>query len=600
MSNDLTLDEVDIVQRDEHPPTESVKLNGPPGTGKTTQCAARVAELVNNGEINPHDITWVTYRKSLAKETRERLIDWGVLSEDERANPTRGATKYIGTFHAVASRTVGGLGDITQNHHKAEFCKETLGIDYWQGDRDPWESTPGQLWFDLYQHTKNNCLSWPEARRTDKYEEFSKSVATHPSLQVIEQKWEEYKEENEIRDYWEMLKAGINTDKLPPTGVVVIDEFHDAYPLMNKLAQKWIDAGQTVIVAGDPLQVVNAYRGADPHFFVDVDLPEVLLPKSYRLPESHWEAAKDIISNVATPPDIEITDKQGEIDEYNPGIIRLNEALGEWQFPDGYGHPATLVDDYGDDIMFLTRTRKQANAIAAGLRKRGVLYVSQSDAGGWNLNETKKDKKRLPLYNALQRIRGYSPDDFSDYGLGSYTGAEGSVESEVLPPEEAANLLNHAAAKHLDMQRDEAEEIADRLLEEEKGARLTEFDDWVKQSFWEVYTQGQASVRKLVRVRDENLSETLQAALNRNDGPVDLQDITTRVYTIHASKGSEANTVVLYDGTTGTIDSAMLHDVETERNEYRTWYVALTRAQENLCVIRRGFDWVNTFLPPLK
>jgi len=103
----LALADVDIAGIDDYPADSSVKLNGPPGTGKTTNAAARVARLIRDHDYSIADVCWVTYRKSLAMDTLRRLARWGVVSDEEMATPADGPTKFIGTAHAVANRTVG-------------------------------------------------------------------------------------------------------------------------------------------------------------------------------------------------------------------------------------------------------------------------------------------------------------------------------------------------------------------------------------------------------------------------------------------------------------------------------------------------------------
>lgn len=87
----------------------------------------------------------------------------------------------------------------------------------------------------------------------------------------------------------------------------------------------------------------------------------------------------------------------------------------------------------------------------------------------------------------------------------------------------------------------------------------------------------------------------LKHALRRNDGPVG--DLNTRVYTIHASKGSESETVIVYDGITKRIAESVETNADERANEWRTWYVALTRSSKRLYVLRDGFDWMQSFLP---
>jgi DNA helicase-2/ATP-dependent DNA helicase PcrA len=94
------------------------------------------------------------------------------------------------------------------------------------------------------------------------------------------------------------------------------------------------------------------------------------------------------------------------------------------------------------------------------------------------------------------------------------------------------------------------------------------------------------------------MRRTLVAAINNYGKFVSNADeLPTQVLTIHASKGQESEQVVLYDGITRTVAQSMRDNAEACRNEYRTWYVALTRAKERLHLMRGAFDWTGEFLP---
>jgi DNA helicase-2/ATP-dependent DNA helicase PcrA len=81
----------------------------------------------------------------------------------------------------------------------------------------------------------------------------------------------------------------------------VIDEYHDATPLMAAVSERWVEAADNAIAAGDPDQVVNGYAGASPRFFEEIgdrierDLPVVQLDRSWRCPDEHFEAAARIL-----------------------------------------------------------------------------------------------------------------------------------------------------------------------------------------------------------------------------------------------------------------------------------------------------------------
>jgi DNA helicase-2/ATP-dependent DNA helicase PcrA len=84
--------------------------------------------------------------------------------------------------------------------------------------------------------------------------------------------------------------------------------------------------------------------------------------------------------------------------------------------------------------------------------------------------------------------------------------------------------------------------------------------------------------------------------MEQNDHAIDPNKLPVKVYTIHASKGGEAEWVFLYDGVTKTIKDENLMDPDARANEDRVWYVATTRAKEGLVVLRDGFDWTYDYI----
>jgi DNA helicase-2/ATP-dependent DNA helicase PcrA len=90
----------------------------------------------------------------------------------------------------------------------------------------------------------------------------------------------------------------------------------------------------------------------------------------------------------------------------------------------------------------------------------------------------------------------------------------------------------------------------------------------------------------------------IRRALQRYDDPARTgADTGIAVLTIHASKGRDADHVVLYDGITSRISREMNKSDATQANEHRTWYVACTRAKKTLHIMRDGFDWTTSVIP---
>lgn len=592
-----------IVGAEEYPATASVKLNGPPGTGKTTQAALRVVDLLDNHGYRLADVLWATYRKPLATETLERLNEWGVIPERELSRPTEGATRYIGTLHACANRLVGGAGEVVGYGDRLQFARQrNLRFD----KRNPWDDPPGQLLFDVFEYAAENRLDLHDSGDRDEI----------PMLPALEQEyggdigralddWETYKREEGKIDFWEQLAAPLRQNVDPPHDIVVVDEYHDVTPLRAQVAETWVDSAEVAIVAGDPCQAIYNFSGAHPRFFEGLDLPEVRLPTAHeRPPHEHWAPATRILVDAHEPPTVEIRNS-GSFHQGTSPPFRRSEGGWSVPAPDAPRSPAWMVDEYGTDMLFLTRTRMQADGVAAALEEAGVLFESQANVDGiegWGAREGMAE--RTALYNALQRLRGVTHGTASASRLDAYTDRDGAHAGRVrLRAREATAILDHAAATHLTGSRSETTALANRLNKEGVVVTGADLAAHVEPEFWDVYTRGHGSVRHLnataattegSRISDRD-RDVLKAALRRNDDPV--LSVDTRVYTIHAAKGSEAENVVLYDGITRKIERDISRRGRAYNNEHRTWYVALTRSRERLFVLRDGFDFVTPFLP---
>jgi len=156
---------------------------------------------------------------------------------------------------------------------------------------------------------------------------------------------------------------------------------------MAAVSERWVEAADTAIVAGDPDQVVNGYAGPVRGFFEEIgdrverDLPVVQLDRSWRCPDEHFEAAARILRQERSPPTL-TTAGPGQLLRHPAPELRHDGD--EWRLPDPGtdGSPVSLWQEYGTDLMYLTRTRKQADGVAVALDEEGIVYVSQDDVGG--------------------------------------------------------------------------------------------------------------------------------------------------------------------------------------------------------------------------
>lgn len=613
----------------------NVLLWGPPGSGKTTESLARLAVFVNENDVDALDTTVVTYRSSLADSIITRAKKWGVFGVDADADDDdddKNPFKYWGTGHAVACRSTGFLDrfnvdddDDDENNlpkhagmvdtaAKRAFC-EAHGIQFSTGV--PWAESQWDVFHALYTYCKQNLLrvgTWsiPEtellgtidsdAQARELRSEFREKWGG-ASFPVAVEKWESWKRANECYDFYEQLTASFDAE-LPATDYVIIDELHDAYPLLTRVFENWIEQADTVIVAGDPDQVCNSFSGAHPAIFeglpnrVDTDLNALKLPRSHRVPDEHFNAAARVLSTHRRPPRLQ-TAGRGELHRHIPGG-KMRVKDGEWtQLADSdNGSPVQLVNECGTNIMFLARTQMLVDAVGACLDYAGFMYKSQDNvAGNWEL--------RRDIINALRKVETVRPAQQtalnSDYAeTQKHNNVTDTPESStlVLGYDEARALINHSDERLLNDSRSECLTRVTECERSEDPVRMVDVDDMVDREWWTVYGQGRGSIDNLVYLskksgftgtRDRDVT-AMQRAWTRYDTLPVVDDLPTKLWTLHASKGDEAEHVAVFTGVTGRVRDGVRSSTETAENEARTWYVALTRAKKSLHIVRDAFD----------
>jgi DNA helicase-2/ATP-dependent DNA helicase PcrA len=210
------------------------------------------------------------------------------------------------------------------------------------------------------------------------------------------------------------------------------------------------------------------------------------------------------------------------------------------------------------------------------------------------------------IYNALQKITPLTQaafDDGRDSGLYQYTDANSANPDDVvLSALEAATLLDRSSAEYLSTKRSDITDTVENWIAEDNPITASDINEYVEPKFWVRYTGGSRAASYLNKTASQGDSfddrdiNAIQRALQEHSEPVD-GSIPTKVFTIHASKGNEAENVVVYDGITKRIQQGIDTDAAEYNNEYRTWYVAFTRASSNLIVLKDAFDFTKPFLP---
>jgi DNA helicase-2/ATP-dependent DNA helicase PcrA len=203
---------------------------------------------------------------------------------------------------------------------------------------------------------------------------------------------------------------------------------------------------------------------------------------------------------------------------------------------------------------------------------------------------------RLAIHNLIQRVQGVELQSKSS-GQTRLTPSAKNLSDMELQPDEAMALCRHVPVDVLDASREDMDELRktiERHATEASTYPLSNLN--VTDAFVDKFCRGRIrAMTNLNRWYDSRTDrEALENALRRYDQPVPRERVeNTGVQTIHASKGSQAEQVILYDGVTKRIYDDLLDDADSKKNEWRTWYVGMTRAQDSLIVLKNA--WTNAY-----
>lgn len=593
----------DILARDEIPGHDdgidlrtSHRIYGPPGTGKTTACLSRTAHVLDDG-VPLGRVGYITYRRSMAEAFLQDLAAHDLIPDEFARHPSRHSeTRHIGTINGVGRRVAGLDTPDDPEAHKAAYCEEVWGMPFSNEDNSDGH---GETMFGARSWCLSNLLDMSEWHRSPQAETIREERL--PDLEEFHAQWENYKQREGIVDFADMLLDPLKNETPIPVSVLIVDEYHDVSPLMAKLVEMWASQVDTVVIAADRLQSIYGFAGGSPDHYDRVDLPEVFLDQSYRMPSKVWNYAQAPLAGVHDVPEVTPRIEGGTVVDATSRTLSASAAMGGTT-------PVDVLDRYGDETMFLARTRSQVRDVAGRLRDAGVIFDSPSARAAWN-----HAPKRRTLYNTFARFYGMatpeshgstSAERLAQASLVSDEWADGTTpESVEFTVGDVKTLIESISADYIEGTK---KSTLNGLRGRSYSATMNGRDvaALLSPDAFPVVTKGSVGAAKML-LGSTSGRNAIISALSRyeDEGTVEPVEgsFDTTVATIHAAKGTERRTVALYDGMPPSVSRALTTD-EGEAEEARVWYVGASRARENLVVLRDGWGWCrpSPFLPPVE
>ncbi|UPV72769.1 ATP-dependent helicase [Halorussus limi] len=560
------------------------RLFGGPGSGKTTELLDRVEGLLDQEGVGVNDILLVSYTRAAANEVRERL------AERRDLNP-RSLQGSVCTMHAKAYELLDlSRNDVVGESDKKEFC-EDFGIEFEDeysgaGRRTARSTTLGNKIIatsQWLQRTRRDVADWydvpfqwndeevrlppdidPNSQEGNKY------TPTWPSdddrLDVPEaiRGWRNYKGENDLVGFADMLQRVRQRSLLPNVDYLVIDEFQDITSLQYDVYEEWKPHMEKVLIAGDDDQVVYAWQGADPGLLLEEGGDDVILDTSHRLPSEILRVVQQEVHHIEKRQEKNLSPRKqgGTVEQVDsPSMLELVRNV------------RYTIEEHDGTLMLLFRARYQMFRFIDEFIDEGIPFKCLTDQRMWT--------DRLQQYvDAVEKIDDEEP----------ITG---------LQARRLADMLQDSAFGT--SERDDLFDAIDERKEEADTDDLAEIEvdpDFVTD--FAPFMPGPASAADMVRKVTSFQKNSMRAYFGGDYEGMEADRV--RIGTIHSAKGREADHVFVATDLTEKVVEQMAATVDgpvdgeefnsttdpvpvLTDNERRVFYVGMSRARERLVVM---------------
>lgn len=579
------------------------------GSGKTKTLTHRIAYLLTEKSVRPHNILAVTFTNKAAREMRERLSQ---LIGNESLAADRSFMPYMGTFHSICVRLLRIDGEqigisrnfvIFDEDDRLSAVKQAMK----QKGISEKQFTPRAI-LSLISSAKNELIGHEEYAGSANmplqraaadvyplYERTRKDAAAMDFDDLIGETVRLLRTVPEIRHKWQTQFQ-----------YVMIDEYQDTNAAQYQLVKLLTNERNNLCVVGDDWQSIYSWRGADFRNILNFerDYPNttvIKLEQNYRSTKNILNAAHNVITKNEQRSDKKLWTAAGDGSPVKADQVMNEHHEGEIIVQRIKAAVNAHVRRYRDYAV-LYRTNAQSRAIEESFIRYGVPYRM---VGGQRFYDRKEIKDIIAYLRLL-----YQPNDRPSFmrivnvptrGLGAtsvnkfldWQGTTGLSIVDALFQIEMCQGLQARARKAFF----ELGEMLQKLREFATEASIVDLIDAVlrRTDYEHFINDGSAQAE----ARLENLKELLSVAreyeelglsgfleevalISDLDTVEDRSDAVT-LMTLHAAKGLEFP-VVFMIGMEESIfpHSRALFDADEMEEERRLCYVGMTRAREEL------------------
>jgi len=542
----------EMAEHEEHlVETREFRIFGPPGTGKTTNLSRQIGRAA--ARYGAHQVLVTSFSRAAAAELTARDL------------PIPG--QMVGTLHSHCWHALGGpkIAEANVNEWNRDHPDLAITPVKRQGAKLEGEENVE----DDPENTKQGDAA---LQRLSRYRGARKERKLWPrTVLEFDALWSEYKRENGLLDFTDLIEVALREVALAPhaPSVIFADEAQDLNALQLALIRKWGQRAEYFIVAGDDDQTIYSFTGATPDAFLDPEVPadhRIILKQSYRVPRAVHAFAERLIHTVS----------RRQVKEYVP----RDEEGAVARSLDTCRRPEHIVADIarslesGKDVMLLAACAYMLQPVIRALRSEGVPFHNpyRRSNGSWNPLHIGKPGSAASRIVALvgghpasgQGYRPWTMDDVVQWA--EWLAAKSVLRHSVKSKLKTMGTLEEATIEKLNAVFESG--ALDALADAWDGGCAALVEWWQKRLPFEVGQRVQFPVDIAKKRGPQALARKPQVIVG----------------TIHSVKGGQADTVYVFPDLSQAGDLEYRSTGLPKDSVIRLFYVAATRARERLVI----------------
>ena len=592
------------------PPGPALVLAGA-GSGKTRTLTYRVAYLLHQG-VQAYEILLVTFTNKASREMLERV-------EDLTGVPRR--TLWGGTFHSIAQRILRVHGDLVGlkrnytilDQGEAESILKSV-IQATDGKFIKTKNNPKpKVIADLISYARNTCR--PPREEADSRYPFLDGMAS--KIDQFHKAYMQAKLDQQVVDYDDLLEYFLRLLREHPEirrqyqdrfKHILVDEFQDTNRLQSEIIDQLAGHHQ-VMAVGDDAQCIYTWRGADFDNIMQFEErhPGAKIHKietNYRSSPEILDFANAVLASQPSGLGFSKELRPAKPKRERPYFVPVMDTRGQAKFI--IERIEGLIDEGRNlsDIAVLYRAHFQAMDLQMELSRLNIDYQITSGVRFFEQAHIKDFTAQLRFASNPADVSAFARFSCLLPKVGPKTAerihkftqerAEKLEKNfcDVLVSEEVLKIVPADAKEEWPSLAETIREISAALTEQspEEIIQLG-LNGWYSSYIREIYPnwtdraddlQSLVSFASRYESMEEILAQLVLLASESNERSPEEQQNCLRLTTIHQAKGLEFPVVFVIGLADGTFPLKRTIDEGDLEEERRLFYVAITRAMEEL------------------